>query len=348
MKKIMTLVLALGLCFSLASCGAEEVNYGDTITTDFVEIQVSSIAGLNNIEGGSTINEDGSVKRPIENTMSYEAQDGQSYVSLVGTIKNLGSATADVGNFEADFVFDGGETYKGSSYVGVGDSFEYELASKNQGTFFLAAMVPDEVLEKFTTCELTFGFNDGFEYTDGDVNGCDYVYAITATRDAETEGNLFVEKVVAKQQEVKKGDKVTTDFVEMTVKGHDVKPEVKFSKTSGSFTTTTGLYENSGKKYMYIEGSLKNVSKQELDAEFVGSLVVDGYEYEIDEFLVEDASSCYSIEPLASVSYVLYAEIPNELAGNYKSAVLNFGFDEYFKYGTDFEDCPYQFSYKIK
>lgn len=144
------------------------------------------------------------------------------------------------------------------------------------------------------------------------------------------------------------GDKITTDFAEITVDEIGIKEDIKISVTNGNITHTTGPSTQSGTKFVYVRGTMKSTAKSEISrAEFYGNADIDGYTYEIDSSIIDaEGYSTYSISPLMTYTYTLYARVPNELADSHESCVVNFGFNENFEqdFDTEISDCDYGYS----
>lgn len=146
------------------------------------------------------------------------------------------------------------------------------------------------------------------------------------------------------------GDKITVDFAEITVDECGIKEDLKTSIKTGNITYTSGPDAVSGSKYVYMRGTIKNTSTSEIsDVSIGGKAEIDGYSYNIDSISIkeENGSSAYSIAPLMTYKYTLYAKVPNELADSHQSCVLNMGFDENFEWGSAKELTEYKYGYAL-
>lgn len=128
------------------------------------------------------------------------------------------------------------------------------------------------------------------------------------------------------------GNTITTPFAEMTVSEAAIANDIQTSVSSGSITYISGPDAKEDTEYVYIRGTLKNTSKSEIVmVNISGTAEIDGYTYDLDRTIIEsDGNTTFSIEPLKTYTYTLYAEVPNELAQSAAPCVVNFGFNENF------------------
>ena len=95
---------------------------------------------------------------------------------------------------------------------------------------------------------------------------------------------------------------------------------------------------------------------------FIGEFDIDGYKYEVTandcEVYTSNGETESSIPPLTEYSFIMYADIPTELADNNNSINYRFGFYDMFdnselSRNKAFEDdpislCPYQYAITVK
>lgn len=106
----------------------------------------------------------------------------------------------------------------------------------------------------------------------------------------------------------------------------------------------------SGSKYVYMRGTLKNTSQSEISSVNIGGTVVlDGYTYNIESISIIEAngSSTWRIAPLTTYTYTVCAKVPNEIADNHQSCVLNLCFDENFESGFRKDISEYKYGYTL-
>lgn len=170
-------------------------------------------------------------------------------------------------------------------------------------------------------------------------------------RSANTNGTVSQQKTAAKKEsdettkkekkltEISLGDKITLDFAEITVDESGIKEDIRQSIKTGNMTRISGPEAVSGSKFVYMRGTMKNTSQSEIPTvKAAGTVVLDGYSYNIESINIIEAngSSVRSIAPLTTYTYTVYAKVPNEIADNHQSCVLNLCFDDNFK--DDFKD----------
>ena len=151
---------------------------------------------------------------------------------------------------------------------------------------------------------------------------------------------------------LKAGDSINLDFVEITIDESNIKDEYKFSSKESGIQMTYGKSAESGYKYIFLRGTIKNLDGNSIDPDsIVGNIVVnEKYNYKMDTlFAKNDASPANNIEPLITINYLFYAQIPDELANSFSIATFTFGFDD--KFGNSrnakVEDCEYIYSYTV-
>lgn len=169
-------------------------------------------------------------------------------------------------------------------------------------------------------------------------------------QETKKENNDDATKKEANLTAISLGDKITVDFAEITVDECGIKEDLKTSIKTGNITYTTGPDAVSGSKYVYMRGTIKNTSTSEISNVSIGGKAeIDGYSYNVDSISIieENGNSTYSIAPLMTYKYTLYAKVPNELADSHQSCVLNIGFDENFEWGSSKELSEYKYGYTL-
>lgn len=163
--------------------------------------------------------------------------------------------------------------------------------------------------------------------------------------------------------EISIGQSVSLPFVEMEFSSYEIKPDIRQSIKSGIVTRTFGPQPESGKQFIAIFGTIKNLSNEALPVYdfFAGEYNLDGYKYECsanDCFIYNENGETYSmLDPLITASFMIYVAVPNELA-NAGNITFRFGFYDQFdnkdlSRNRAFEEdpislCPYQYIVKIK
>lgn len=184
----------------------------------------------------------------------------------------------------------------------------------------------------------------------GDGNQQATTDGTVSQQEAKKENNEDETKKEADLTPISLGDKITVDFAEITVDECGFKEDLKTSIKTGNITYVSGPDAVSGSKYVYMRGTIKNTSTSEISMVKIGGKAeIDGYSYNVDSISIieENGSSTYSLAPLMTYKYTLYAKVPNKLADSHQSCVLNVGFDENFEGGFDKELSEYKYGYAL-
>lgn len=145
------------------------------------------------------------------------------------------------------------------------------------------------------------------------------------------------------------GNKIETPSLIITLDKTVSLQELRFTeKETGSLPYSLSK-DNQDATYIAIRGTIKNISKESvyLNDILIGNAVIDGYNYETRAY-----SYAFSVDPLGTKPFYLYALVPNELAKKYKSCVFTFASTEgveymdVFTYGVD--ACKYIYSVTLK
>lgn len=169
-------------------------------------------------------------------------------------------------------------------------------------------------------------------------------------QETKKENNDDATKKEADLTPISLGDKITVDFAEITIDECGIKEDLKTSIKTGSTTYISGSDAVSGSKYVYMRGTIKNTSTSEISNVSIGGKAeIDGYSYNVDSISIIEESGSYAsgIAPLMTYKYTLYAKVPNELADNHQSCVLNIGFNENFEWSSTKELSEYKYGYTL-
>lgn len=146
----------------------DEINIGDTITLDFVEITIDSTGVADTILPSRVY----SYISDIEN---------EQYFYVKGTIKNLSGETYNVSDIFAQMIFDGKYNYNArlDACAYSNDFFGENVKPLGTVEFYINASIPDELIDTYTNCSIIFGFPTEFSeigyVTEDD---CDYLFKI--------------------------------------------------------------------------------------------------------------------------------------------------------------------------
>lgn len=160
--------------------------------------------------------------------------------------------------------------------------------------------------------------------------------------------------------ELQLNETIQLDFVEITFEECGMDADIRQSIKTDFVTRTTGPQPEDGIQFIYLRGTIKNLSKEDLPVFdfFLGEFDIDGYKYACSanecDILTNNGELVQHIQPLTSYPFTMYAKIPNELANNHNSVAFRFGFYDLFANDTlarnrAFEKdpislCPYQYA----
>ncbi|MBQ7122532.1 MAG: hypothetical protein IJO03_09755 [Clostridia bacterium] len=163
-------------------------------------------------------------------------------------------------------------------------------------------------------------------------------------------------------------EKIMLDFAEITFEEsyikEDIRETVEDTSSSIKITRTFGPSPEDGKQFICFKGKIKNIAKTELPVYdfFIGEFDIDGYKFEVTanncDVYTSNGETESSIPPLTEYSFIMYTDVPDELANNNKAINYKFGFYDMFdnselSRNKAFEDdpislCPYQYAITVK
>lgn len=144
------------------------------------------------------------------------------------------------------------------------------------------------------------------------------------------------------------GDTISTETLEMTFTESGVSEDIRYTSTESGIQITSGPSVLEGKKYVFLKGELKNLSKKQLEVTMGGTVDVDGYAYDLGVDTIQTTGSpTYRIDPLETMIILLYAAVPNELADDFDNATIIFGFNENFE-ASSLLEAQYLYAAPIK
>jgi len=318
MKKVITLLLALVLVFSMVGCSStltEETNRAEaTITPVETTSQTSDtnnqelldnypIVGMWQIENDDTfwrIQENGELT--VEAVLTNSSTTTVNGVSTSSTSKSISTQSATWEIQGENFMFNKLAPYKmtfdGTNYKLVGESATYVR-----------------------------------------VGEVDYEIALN---DAENDkGNAI------KATPYTVGETLTAKGIEMTFSEAGFSNDIRVTSKSSGITITSGPSPEADKQFFYLKGTLKNTGKEEISPAIGGTITLDDYKYDTrNDIINEDGTPCYTIEPLDSVIILIYAHIPIELTENFSMGKMIFGYNDSFE-DVDITNCDYLYSVEI-
>lgn len=136
-------------------------------------------------------------------------------------------------------------------------------------------------------------------------------------------------------------DGLSLDFVELSFDDAGIENEIKESNTTGpggnsggNITRTVVIEpESAGTKYIYLKGTIENLSSTELEDDNLKVKLVINDEYQLEPKItfISAGSSSHSIDPVNTALFVLSTGISDSIAEKIEKAVWYLGFEEEFK-----------------
>ncbi|MBR6435771.1 MAG: hypothetical protein IKS45_04630, partial [Thermoguttaceae bacterium] len=103
----------------------------------------------------------------INNEEYYNAEDGNKYIVVRTTFKNLRSESKDLYEIPAKFIMNGKYEYPAIVQIdSASDGFHrlYSTKPLQSANVVFMASIPDEIAENFESGVLQFGFNNNLEF----------------------------------------------------------------------------------------------------------------------------------------------------------------------------------------
>ena len=173
--------------------------------------------------------------------------------------------------------------------------------------------------------------------------GNDGTVSVDVAEDATTSGSDTAETVAV-------GNKITTDFVELTITEAAVQSSAKTSIKTGNFTRTFGPDDSAETEFAVIKGKITNKSTSTIGNGIVSNVVAGEYTLEEDDVYIykSDGDTVWELSPLVEYNFMLIVEVPNALVGTADGLNFNFGFNEGLdNMVVDFSELDYKYSLKI-
>lgn len=146
------------------------------------------------------------------------------------------------------------------------------------------------------------------------------------------------------------GNKIATDFIELTVTEAGMADNMQQSITTGYLTRTFGPEAVEESDYAYIKGTIMNKSTSSVQKEIMAIASVGDYTLEENEFYVykSDGDTVWELSPLVEYNFMMCVEIPNALVGKPEGCDFKFGFKEGMESSFgEFDELDYKYSLHI-
>ena len=126
------------------------------------------------------------------------------------------------------------------------------------------------------------------------------------------------------------GNKIATDFIELTITEAGMASSMKQSIKSGNITHTFGPDDSAETEFAFIKGKVMNKSTETCGKELSAIAKVGDYTLKEDGCYIfkSDGDTVWELAPLVEYNFIMYVEIPNALVESMDSCDFNFGFSE--------------------
>lgn len=175
------------------------------------------------------------------------------------------------------------------------------------------------------------------------------VSEVQVQNEASTEKKA--ETGIKEYETVAVGNKIATDFIEMTISEAGMADSLETSIKSGYITYTFGPGSSAETDYAYIKGTIVNKSTSNIRNEIVANAKVGDYTLEEDGLTIykSDGETVYDLSPLVEYNFMMYVEIPNALVERKETCNFNFGFKEGMESASfeEFSELDYKYCLQI-
>lgn len=157
------------------------------------------------------------------------------------------------------------------------------------------------------------------------VGGLDYVIPVQEDTE-ESDKDILADSVAYTL-----GSTISAEGVELILEEAGVASNIRITSKTSGIQITSGPSEEAGKQYIYLKGTLKNTGKTSTRAAIAGTVYLDDYEFKLStDTIATSGSPTYSIDPLETVHILLYAQVSDEMAGQFAAGKIIFGFNDNF------------------
>ena len=167
---------------------------------------------------------------------------------------------------------------------------------------------------------------------------------------SQTSSSTAEETGIKDLETVMVGNKITTDFVELTIEEAGFANSLKTSIKTGNITRTFGPDDSAETDFAYIKGTITNKSTASISDEITAVANVGDYTLEEDGLYVykSDGDTVWELSPLVEYNFIMCVEIPNTLIENMENCNFNFGFNENMESSfSEFKELEYKYSLEI-
>lgn len=146
------------------------------------------------------------------------------------------------------------------------------------------------------------------------------------------------------------GNKISTDFVELTITEAGMASSLKTSIKNGYITYTFGPDDSAETEFAFIKGKIMNKATETIGKEIAAIAKVGDYTLKEDglDIYKSDGDTVWELAPLVEYNFMMYVEVPNALVDGMTACDFNFGFNEGMQSSfSEFEEMEYKYTLKI-
>lgn len=320
MKKTLSVLLAMVLCFGLCACGAQEApkTTEAAVRTEPAPVETEAAPTEAEVEEfpyvGTWATPEGMIYLRIQ-------EDG----SIVGdsVIESSGTTTTN-----------GVSTSYSSRQVRPG-VYKFTWTLEN-GQFLFNGLQPYESVIENGEYWL---INGATKYHR--VGELDYVIS-------EEDEDSDDQDLRQLAQEYVIGTTIQAEDIELTITEADVSDDIRITSKSSGIKITAGPSPESGKKFVYAKGTLKYTGTKETRPVFGGTIYLDEYQYNLNLSTIgTDGTPSSNIEPFETKHVLFYAHVADELVDQFADGKIVFGFNDQFK-DVQVDQADYLYSVDVK
>ncbi len=131
------------------------------------------------------------------------------------------------------------------------------------------------------------------------------------------------------------GETISHPGFEIVLTESGVAQDIRVTSSSSGIQITSGPSAEAGKQYVYLKGTLKNTAKSAIRPAIAGMVYLDDYTFTLESDTIQTSGSpSFNVDPLETVTLLLYAQVTDEMADSFTNGRILFGLNDNF---TDVE-----------
>lgn len=276
------------------------------------------------------------------NATYHSAPDGKRFFAVSGPISNKHTSAIQLSNIVGEVVFDDTYTFTLNVTATQGNYLNSKMEPFAEGKLVFYAEIPEEYADTFTKATVRFGFDDAFEKKPADLASAAHVYSIETSKEESAKNPIDTHPFVPVKLKLKESIKAKSVTISFSKVELLKKMRVKYKNSTYSY------FQTAGTQALCLVGTIKNTGKKAIKPEINGYVIIDGNQYEVQDWLV--GAKSFKVPAKGSCKVYLFAELPSAVAKKLKTAEFYFGFNDGFTNTafTPIEECQYAYSLTYK